>query len=309
MAAVWGRDDQPANAAKALQVVVSRTRSQLGSQVVERTEAGYRLGLAARTWMHSSSGSCVREAARAEAVGDLMLAAEQARRALAVAVDADAAAPAALEELRAHACDDQTIARGVLGRAASGLGDHPEALTLLAALADPDEATLAALLRSEAAVHGAPTALARYERHRSEVRDRLGVDPGPVLQAVHAELLAADNPVRTGLRLRRDVPGRARRRRTPAPGAGARVAGHLDPRPRWPGQDQAGAAVWAARPSSPSCTSSSWSAWSRPRTSSARSGRRSACATRSAGARCCRPSSSPTYAGGSPNSSTRRPPC
>ena len=59
---------------------------------------------------------------------------------------------------------------------------------------------MAARLRSTAAVHGAATALDAYERHRVELADRLGVDPGPHLQALHAELLAADRPVRAGLR-------------------------------------------------------------------------------------------------------------
>ena len=58
---------------------------------------------------------------------------------------------------------------------------------------------LAALLRSEAAVRAAPTALARYEPHREHVRDSLGTDPGPALQRLHAELLVADSPVREGL--------------------------------------------------------------------------------------------------------------
>ncbi|WP_193615031.1 ATP-binding protein, partial [Nocardioides lijunqiniae] len=91
-------------------------------------------------------------------------------------------------------------ARAVLGRASSLLGDHAEALRHLTGLPLPDEATTAALLRSELAVHGAPAALLRYEAHRSRLAEELGVDPGPLLQAVHAELLAADSPVRVGLR-------------------------------------------------------------------------------------------------------------
>src|SRR4051812_33672452 len=42
---IWA-DDVPANPTKALQVVVSRTRSATGPEVVERTDRGYRLGLA-----------------------------------------------------------------------------------------------------------------------------------------------------------------------------------------------------------------------------------------------------------------------
>ena len=64
-----------------------------------------------------------------------------------------------------------------------------------------DDPTLAALLRAEAAARGPAAALARYERHREELADRLGVDPGPLLREVHAELLAADRPIRTGVRI------------------------------------------------------------------------------------------------------------
>ena len=39
------------------------------------------------------------------------------------------------------------------------------------------------------------------------------IDPSPTLQALHAELLARDRPVRAGLRVRRDRPDRPRRRR------------------------------------------------------------------------------------------------
>ena len=47
---------------------------------------------------------------------------------------------------------------------------------------------------------GVPQALDRYEAYRSDLRDRLGVDPDESLQRIHRELLAADDPVRTGVR-------------------------------------------------------------------------------------------------------------
>lgn len=65
--------------------------------------------------------------------------------------------------------------------------------------ADPDDEVVVALLRSIAAVQGVPAALERYEFYRSRLADRLGVDPSPDLQALHAELLARDHPVREGL--------------------------------------------------------------------------------------------------------------
>jgi predicted ATPase len=42
--------------------------------------------------------------------------------------------------------------------------------------------------------------LTRYETYRADLADRLGVDPDPPLQRLHTELLAADDPVRTGVR-------------------------------------------------------------------------------------------------------------
>jgi predicted ATPase/DNA-binding SARP family transcriptional activator len=196
VAAVWG-DDGPANPAKALQVVVSRTRAQTAADLVVRVDGGYRLGPVGTDV--GDLAASVREAVRAETAGDASTARDAARRAVDTEV-ADGADVHGLALLRDGARRDRAVAVAVLGRTLSALGDHDEALTTLERVADPDEVTFAALLRSEAAVHGAPAALARYEAHREDVRDRLGVDPGPVLQAVHVTLLAADNPVRTGLR-------------------------------------------------------------------------------------------------------------
>ena len=66
--------------------------------------------------------------------------------------------------------------------------------------AGDDTELLEALLRAESVVSGVPVALARYEEYRRDLRDRLGVDPSDALQRLHRELLAADEPVRTGIR-------------------------------------------------------------------------------------------------------------
>ncbi|MDO9454842.1 BTAD domain-containing putative transcriptional regulator [Nocardioides sp.] len=198
--AVWGPDDRPANPAKALQVVVSRTRSQTAADVVLRVDHGYRLGVTGPDLDVACLAQAVREAVRAEAAGDTSLALDRARSALGQAVAAPGADLPAIDSLRDDARRDRATATAVLGRSLAALGDHDEAFALLVTVPEPDETTLAALLRSEAVVHGAPAALARYEAHREGVRDRLGIDPGPTLQAVHASLLAADNPVRTGVR-------------------------------------------------------------------------------------------------------------
>ncbi len=83
------------------------------------------------------------------------------------------------------------------------MGAHAGALPELEAAhaARPDdESLLADLLRTEAAVRGPAAALERYERYRSDLRDRLGTDPGEPLRRVHRDLLALDRPVRKGVR-------------------------------------------------------------------------------------------------------------
>ncbi|MFJ9390206.1 ATP-binding protein [Nocardioides sp. NPDC101246] len=148
---IWGRDDVPANPAKALQVVVSRARTATAATAIERTPRGYRLGL--------DAGQVDAWSLRPEA---LRLAAEKR---------------------------------------------YAEALPLLERLdrIESDEEVTEAVLRAVAAVHGVPAALERFEAYRSGLADGLGVDPSPRLRAVHAELLARDRPVRSGLRHDADV--------------------------------------------------------------------------------------------------------
>lgn len=195
---VWGRD-APANPTKALQVLVSRTRSVTSADVVRRGERGYRLGLPS----YADAllvGARARTAREAESRGDLAAARSAASTALVAVTPPTGDGP--LDRLRAAARVDVAAARAVLGRSLTQLGEHAAALPVLteAVLADPDDESLVvALLRSEAAERGAPAALERYERHRAALRDRLGTDPGQALQSLYAELLVRDRPVREGL--------------------------------------------------------------------------------------------------------------
>jgi predicted ATPase/DNA-binding SARP family transcriptional activator len=201
---IWA-EEEPANPAKALQVLVSRTRTACGADAVARAGDGYRLGIAA----DEVDSLVVRErtdAARASLAADPASAAEAARAALALGgrlaneVSPDEAGPVAAVR-RDAACSLRT-ARRVLAQASSRAGAHDEALPPLeeAAVAHPDdESVLADLLRSVAAVRGAGAALERFERYRSDLRERLGADPGADLQRVHQELLSLDRPVRDGL--------------------------------------------------------------------------------------------------------------
>jgi predicted ATPase/DNA-binding SARP family transcriptional activator len=205
---LWG-DAPPANPAKALQVVVSRTRAGTCPAVVERTERGYRLGLPPADVDVLRLADLVRTARDALAAGDAATARRAAGEACrlggATAGDdgASGAADDALAAVRADAAALVAEASRLLGRAAGRAGDHAAALPLLEAAAtrdDLDEALLDDLLRSEAAVRGPAAALRRYEAFRHRLADRLGTDPGPALRRRHSELLAADRPVRAGVR-------------------------------------------------------------------------------------------------------------
>ena len=238
---VWGPDDVPANPAKALQVVVSRARAQTAPEVVARTDHGYRLGLAPDAVDALVLRDAVVGAREAEGRHDLVRARDLARAALAFP-EPGSAADGPLGELRLTAARHRAIATAVLGRALSGLGDHDEALPLLRArrapttrprsrpcCARPRRCT-ARRPRSER-LRAAP----RRSRRPAGRRPRTG-PPGRARRAAGGRPAGA-----RGAAVRGDVAGRPRRGHPGAPGRGPRGQGHLDPRPRRPGQDPAGA--------------------------------------------------------------------
>jgi DNA-binding SARP family transcriptional activator len=201
---VWG-EDPPANALKSLQVLVSRTRSACGADVVVRDGAGYRLGVAPDEVDSLRLSALVGEAGAA-LDRDAAAAAELAGAALALSdglAEAAGEADGPLAELRRAAAAHVAEARVIRARALSRMGNHGDALPVLeAALAarPHDESLLADLLRSEAAVRGPAAALDRFERYRRGLADHLGTDPGEALRRVHRDLLALDRPVRRGVR-------------------------------------------------------------------------------------------------------------
>jgi predicted ATPase/DNA-binding SARP family transcriptional activator len=201
---VWG-EDAPVNGLKSLQVLVSRTRSACGADVIVREGAGYRLGTAPGEVDSVRLATLVRDAAAA-LDRDAALAAELAQEAVALAeglADGNSSAGGPLMEVRRAAAADAETARVTLARASSRIGAYADALPELEAAhaeGPRDESLLADLLRSEAAVRGPAVALERFERYRRDLRDRLGADPGELLQRVHRDLLAMDRPVREGVR-------------------------------------------------------------------------------------------------------------
>jgi predicted ATPase len=201
---VWG-DEAPLNGLKSLQVLVSRARTACGAEAIVRDGAGYRLGAVPDEVDSARLAALVRAAASA-LDQDAAAAAAFATEALELAAGLPAvgdgeAGP--LAEVRRAAATDAAAARLVLARASSRTGVHAEAFPALAAAhaeRPRDEPLLADLLRSEAAVSGPSVALERFERYRRELRERLGTDPGELLQRTHRGLLALDRPVRRGVR-------------------------------------------------------------------------------------------------------------
>ncbi|WP_086819673.1 BTAD domain-containing putative transcriptional regulator [Allokutzneria sp. NRRL B-24872] len=192
----------PENPAKALQILVSRARSQLGADLIVSTATGYRLSLgedqvdaaavvlsAAESARHAREGDHAAALACAEAGLALWAGAALGSAGLGGAEPDDP-----VSALRAQRAGTRSALERVRALALARLGRKDEALEALTSLVDVsprDEELLAELLRCEPV----PAALARYEAHRRALRDELGADPGAELQKIHQELLRGEAPV------------------------------------------------------------------------------------------------------------------
>ncbi|MBA2949119.1 ATP-binding protein, partial [Streptomyces himalayensis] len=198
---LWLPDELPERPGKAVQVLVSRARAQLGADVLVSTPTGYRLALADD--QVDSSALLLHAAASADRAraGDHAGSLAAAEAGLALwegtpdeAYDSDDPV-AALRTERAPVRGTLIRARAL---ALARLGRHAEAAGPLAVAASEhprDEEVLAELLRGEAATAGPSAALMRYEAYRRELRDELGTDPGAGLKAVQRDLLSGESPV------------------------------------------------------------------------------------------------------------------
>jgi len=198
--------EQPENPAKAVQILVSRARALLGSDVIVRTPTGYRLAL--REDQVDASAVLLSESASARhsRAGEHAAALADAEAGLALwdgATGGDADPDDPLSALRAERAAAHRSLRRARALALARLGRHAEAVEALAEVAHQrprDEEVLAELLRAEAAAVGPAAALARYEAYRRSLREELGADPGDALQAVYRQLLHSAEPaVRHGV--------------------------------------------------------------------------------------------------------------
>jgi predicted ATPase/DNA-binding SARP family transcriptional activator/tetratricopeptide (TPR) repeat protein len=198
---LWPRE-LPEHPGKALQVVVSRTRAQLGADVIASTPTGYRLSLADEQVDTAAVLLRAAAAARLAGAGDHAAALAEAEAGLALWDGAPDSSGTGLDDpvaaLRAERAPTWRSLVRARALALARLGRHGEAAAALADLARErprDEEVLVELLRCEAATLGPSAALARYEAYRRSLRDELGTDPGPALQATQQQLLQGTAPV------------------------------------------------------------------------------------------------------------------
>ncbi|MCP3804074.1 AAA family ATPase [Allokutzneria sp. A3M-2-11 16] len=195
-------DALPENPTKALQVLVSRVRSQLRPDLVVSTPTGYRLALAEDQVDASAVVLSAATSARHARAGDHAAALEHAEAGLALWRDAERGEPVPddpVSALRAERAGTHRALKRARALALARLGRKAEAVEPLVTLVEElpkDEEILTELLRCEPA----PAALARYDAYRRALRAELGVDPGPELQAVYHALLRGETPtVRHGV--------------------------------------------------------------------------------------------------------------
>jgi DNA-binding SARP family transcriptional activator len=194
-------DEQPENPAKALQVLVSRARAQLGSDVIVSTPTGYRRSLREDQVDASAALLGAAASARHARAGDHAAALAHAEAGLALwdgTAGGDTTFDDPVAALRAERASTYRSLLRARALALARLGRHAEAAEALAELAAErprDEEVLLELLRCEAATVGPSAALTRYEAYRRSLRDELGTDPGPALQALHQQLLQGTAPV------------------------------------------------------------------------------------------------------------------
>lgn len=197
----------PEHPTRALQVLVSRARAQVGADTIASTPVGYRLTLSEERVDAAAVQAYASAAARSFQTGDFAGASARAEAGLAL-WDAAPSGPAELgdplSELRAARASTYRALVRARAFALCQLDRRTEAADTLNDLIHEnprDEEVLAQLLLLDGATLGPAAALTRYDTYRRGLRDELGSDPGPELQRVHRKLLENERPV-----VRRGIP-------------------------------------------------------------------------------------------------------
>jgi predicted ATPase/DNA-binding SARP family transcriptional activator len=190
----------PADAANAVQALVSRLRAAAGKDIVSLGPTGYRLNIPSGEIDARAFEQAVTAARARLADGDHAAAAEAFRTALrmwrgpALADVADAPFAAAtiarLSELRLAAAEDRIDADLALGKGAELVPEVEE----LAGEHPLRERLRGQLMRALYAAGRQADALGVFEDTRKLLAAQLGVDPSPALSDVHLAILRAELP-------------------------------------------------------------------------------------------------------------------
>ncbi|WP_266548987.1 BTAD domain-containing putative transcriptional regulator [Streptomyces sp. NBC_01142] len=195
---LWG-EEPPADAANALQALVSRLRRVLrGSAAVESASGGYRLSVRAEDVdVHrfedlAARGRRALAAGRPDEAASLLGTALGLWQgaALADVLDAPFAGPVAtrLDDLRTVAAEDRCDAELRLGRYGEVLAD----LEAAGAERPLSERVAGLRIRALSAAGRQSDALSVYEAIRKRLGDELGVDPSAELREIHLVLLRGE---------------------------------------------------------------------------------------------------------------------
>jgi predicted ATPase/DNA-binding SARP family transcriptional activator len=192
----------PADAANAVQALVSRLRGAVGRNAVEFGPVGYRLaveqdGVDAHAFEQQvGAGRRALAGGRPAEAASLLAGALGQWRGPALADVADAPFAAAaitrLSELRLAALEDRIDAELALGRGAELVPELQE----LTAEHPLRERPRGQLMRALQAAGRQADALTAYEDIRRALAEQLGVDPSPALAAVHLAILRGEPPPR-----------------------------------------------------------------------------------------------------------------
>lgn len=192
---VWG-EQPPADAANALQALVSRLRKLLPDGSIDVQAGGYRLAVTPdavdavrfeRLVDQARGGTDMQAAPLLREAVELWRGTLMQDIGLPDSADADAVT-ARFEGLHLAALEDLYEAETRLGRGADLVAE----LTELVSRYPVRERLAAALMRALAEAGRGSEALSVYQQTREALADELGVDPSPALSALHVSLLRGE---------------------------------------------------------------------------------------------------------------------
>jgi len=192
--ALWG-DSPPARPDDQLAVLMSRLRSVLGRDRIERRDSGYLLHC---DWLDATElGVLTEEVQRRGGAGNVVGAAAAARVVLSLVRGAGPApVPGEWAQLRQSDLDRlASRARWVAATALLEAGDWMAAAEAAAAALERDpyeEAALRVLLRAQVMGGRVATALAIYASAQERFADDLGTDPSPQTAALYTAILRGE---------------------------------------------------------------------------------------------------------------------